>query len=110
MSFVVKGADYPKCCAECYAGLDYSGDCPVCRFTGEQRGYTFNTRNRKMDKCPLHDLPTPHGKLIDAKKLISSLAETEEEFEIDDNNVLHLIIALMQVCVDGEEVVIDAEE
>ena len=73
MSFVVKGADYPKCCAECYAGLDFSGDYPVCRFTGEQRGWTFNVRNQKMDKCPLHDLPTPHGKLIDVDELISDL-------------------------------------
>ena len=34
-----------------------NGDYPACRITQEQRGYTFNTRTRKMDKCPLKELP-----------------------------------------------------
>ena len=48
--------DMPKCCDECFA-LDDNGDYPFCLITQEQRGYTFRTREQKMDKCPLKELP-----------------------------------------------------
>lgn len=44
--------DMPSCCDECFA-LDDNGDYPVCLITQEQRGYTFKTREQKMDKCPI---------------------------------------------------------
>lgn len=44
----------PKCCDECFA-LDESGDYPMCRITGECRGYNFPTRSQRMDNCPLVD-------------------------------------------------------
>lgn len=43
-------------CDKCFA-LDDNYDYPMCRITQEQRGYTFNTRTRKMDNCPLKELP-----------------------------------------------------
>lgn len=52
MSIIIRGVDMPKCCADCWA-LDDSGDYPMCRITMEQRGYTFRTREKRMDKCPL---------------------------------------------------------
>lgn len=70
MSVIVMGMDYPTCCDECDEGLDCSGDYPVCRYTGEQRGYTFNTRARRMDKCPLRPLPEKHGDLVDRRTLM----------------------------------------
>lgn len=48
--------DMPSCCDECFA-LDDSGDYPFCLITQEQKGYTFRTREQKMDKCPLKKLP-----------------------------------------------------
>lgn len=44
--------DMPECCDKCFA-LDESYDYPQCIITKEQRGYTFNTREKRMDKCPL---------------------------------------------------------
>ena len=44
--------DMPSCCDECFA-LDDNGDYPFCLITQEQRGYTFRTREQKMDRCPL---------------------------------------------------------
>ncbi len=46
----------PNCCHECFA-LDDNGDYPVCLITQEQRGYTFNTKECKMNKCPLEPIP-----------------------------------------------------
>lgn len=59
----------PKCCNDCWA-LNDDGDYPKCRITEEQRGYTFNIRERKMSKCPLIEVPEPHGRLIDADACI----------------------------------------
>ena len=57
----------PDCCDRCFAFSD-NGDYPFCLITQEQRGYNFNARGRRMDKCPLVEVP-PHGRLIDADLL-----------------------------------------
>lgn len=65
MTVIVKGMDMPHNCGECWE-LNERGDYPVCNITQEQRGYDFDIRKNKMDKCPLGEVPTPHGRLIDA--------------------------------------------
>lgn len=67
MSVLIKGSEFPKNCAECWA-LDEYGDYPVCRITQEQRGYTFRTREQRMERCPLVEVPS-HGRLVDADKI-----------------------------------------
>lgn len=52
MSKAILMIDMPSCCDECFA-LDDNSDYPVCLITQEQRGYTFRTREQKMDRCPL---------------------------------------------------------
>lgn len=42
----------PEYCDDCPM-LDEYGDYPMCRITQETRGYTFNTRKKRMDKCPM---------------------------------------------------------
>lgn len=79
MSVIVMGMYYPTCCDECDEGLDCSGDYPMCRYTGEQRGYNFNIRARKMDKCPLRPLPEKHGRLGDLDAIMNKLAEDKRE-------------------------------
>lgn len=56
MSKAVLIIDMPNCCDECFA-LDDNGDYPMCIITQEQRGYTFRTREQKMDRCPLQQMP-----------------------------------------------------
>lgn len=46
----------PKCCNECFAFND-DYDYPFCIITQEQRGYGFNARENKMNKCPLKEMP-----------------------------------------------------
>ena len=48
--------DMPSCCDECRF-LDDNYDYPNCIVTGETRGYTFRTREQKMNKCPLKPVP-----------------------------------------------------
>ena len=56
MSVLIKGMKMPNVCDECWA-LDESGDYPMCRITGETRGYNFRVREKRMDRCPLIELP-----------------------------------------------------
>ena len=42
----------PRACDDCPM-LDDSGDYPLCRITQETRGYNFNTRGKRMDRCPI---------------------------------------------------------
>lgn len=48
--------DMPKCCNECKF-LNDNYDYPECIVTGETKGYTFRTKEQKMNKCPLKELP-----------------------------------------------------
>lgn len=67
MSILIKGMEMPKNCDNCWALDDY-GDYPRCRITEEQRGYNFQIREKRMDKCPLVPVQ-PHGDLIDRDAL-----------------------------------------
>ena len=91
MSVLVKGMEMPKTCAYCrfiYAdpnieyeqpdGTKMVGGCCCC-FTGN---VIWNTK--RDDDCPLGDVPTPHGRLIDADALIEDLErQCKEVFRID---------------------------
>lgn len=78
MSVLIMGMDMPRACYNCVMLCD-DGDYPICRITGEQRGYNFNTRKKRMDKCPLVEIP-PHGDLIDR----DAIKYNEKPFACDD--------------------------
>jgi hypothetical protein len=72
--------DTPQSCDVCPCLDDY-GDYPRCRISGEQRGYNFPIREKRMPNCPIIcQLPEGHGSLVDAEilraKLIEHIAET----------------------------------
>lgn len=48
MSVLIKGMDMPTDCGKCFVG-----DRSICK-----------------DGCPIEEVPTPHGRLIDADELI----------------------------------------
>lgn len=48
----------PAVCDECPL-LDESGDYAYCRALQESRGYTFRTREKRFENCPLHDVFIP---------------------------------------------------
>lgn len=56
---IVIDIEMPTCCDECFA-LDDHGDYPYCMISHEQRGYTFNVRENRMDRCPLRDCSRPN--------------------------------------------------
>lgn len=56
--------DMPECCSECRF-LNDNYDYPKCIVTGETKGYTFRTREQKMDKCPLKPVSEVQDGLYD---------------------------------------------
>ena len=68
MSVLIKGMDMPKLCGDCpfYSFKKHHPDGVVCK----AEIYT-DDRNTRYDDCPLVEVPTPHGRLIDADKLFT---------------------------------------
>lgn len=107
MSVLIKGLEMPHNCGECWA-LDECGDYPVCNITQEQRGYDFDIRKNKMDKCPLVEVPTPHGRLGDLNKLYKHIkAECniygKPTIGFEDGNKVLKIIADTRTVIEAEE-------
>lgn len=71
MRVLINNMTMPSACYECWA-LDESGVRPVCRITGEMRGYNFRVREKRMKECPLVELSN-HGNLIDREVLAKEL-------------------------------------
>ena len=82
MSLIIKGSIMPLMCEECpcYDCDDYS-----CKATG--RGVIEYRYDGRPDNCPPVEIPTPHGRLIDADRLFSmihgTLCETCETFSCE---------------------------
>ena len=86
MNVLINGMEMPKCCAECPAGAyeynDNDERCFVCGFIKSQHPWEcehveidgIDTTKARADFCPLIEIPTPHGRLIDADELINELA------------------------------------
>ncbi len=68
MSLILKGIDLPKSCGECEFNYNLEGgsyewwECVILHDDINQ----FDTRRTD---CPLIEIPTPHGRLIDADAL-----------------------------------------
>lgn len=61
MSILIKGMKMPQTCTMCW----FSPICPVwVKEVSRYKGY-----DNRLPNCPLVEVPTPHGRLIDADKL-----------------------------------------
>lgn len=69
MSILIKGMDMPK---SCYNHCDFIAFefCPLKDYI-ESHNYKSSTH----PDCPLIEIPTPHGRLIDKDELLSHLSK-----------------------------------
>ncbi len=82
MSVIVKGMEMPYGCADCdfCGGIImpdgiYCCDCPTEASHGKNISDAINNDTR-ADFCPLVEIPTPHGRLIDADAIQDYNVET----------------------------------
>lgn len=71
MSYICKG-DIPKSCSKCPQRTLYRG-ISVCLAANKMKVSTSN--KCRHDNCPLVEIPTPHGRLIDADRFLDWLKE-----------------------------------
>lgn len=78
MSECVVRMEMPESCDICPCLDDY-GDYPRCRISGEQRGYNFPIREKRMPNCPIIcQLPDGHGRLGDLDALTRLMLERKQ--------------------------------
>ena len=70
MSVLIKGMEMPALCQECDLYID--GAC----YAKGYRDYQSIMDMSKPDDCPLTEIPTPHGRLIDADAIQDYNVET----------------------------------
>lgn len=106
MSVLVKGMEIPKSCGEC--PLDY--DSIACRATNKE----FPNRssddgfdaycNTRMPDCPLVEVPTTHGRLIDADKIRYHSGTWEKGFDWVMQSEIALTPTIIPADKDGGDV------
>ena len=68
MSILIKGEKMPESCTACrMSDTAYWYECPF--YAIDKSDYS----NKRFDKCPLVEVPEPHGRLIDAEVVNSAL-------------------------------------
>ena len=94
MSVLIKGMKMPQNCTECHVR---------CRLY-------LNGRKFRHPNCPLIEVPTPHGRLIDADKIdFRNYAMHDGKGNlIVDNNFINGIVWAND-CIDRTPTVIEAE-
>jgi len=69
MSILIKGAEMPKNCEECPCiAWRYDDDSPACCVLQKD----ISDYTKRLADCPLVEIETPHGGLVDLNLLISN--------------------------------------
>lgn len=73
MSVLIKGMEMPDSCIACRFGKEtnYAGDFEEKCLVNDKCGYV-SVRKPRLDTCPLVEVKTPHGDLVDRQELIRS--------------------------------------
>jgi len=84
MSLIIKGMSLPSECSEClFSCYDVSVCAPAeCIILGER-----SARHCRPKICPLVEIPTPHGRLIDADALMECRLEPNHYEELKDGYI-----------------------
>jgi hypothetical protein len=96
MSVLIKGIDTPRDCYECdFAYTLYGGDCH-CSLLGDSCVEPY--MDKRAEDCPMIEIPTEHGDLIDRDKI------TYNDWVVDEPCVSKKNIDSMPVIVPREGV------
>ena len=102
MGVYIKNMKMPKNCLTCKLAGDgsdskYIWDCPFTEFEyTREEGETG-----RLDECPLVEVPTPHGRLVDADAL---------QCKVDDIGLgYYEVLGVTEDTVDDAPTVIEAE-
>lgn len=86
MSILIKGMEMPISCEKCPLCYDYLN----CSIDDSLHMFLYN----RHPNCPLIEIPTPHGRLIEEEKILSPIMCRPKSLRLDDNaqyNIITLI-------------------
>ena len=69
MSILIKGMEMPRNCMECNRAVADMANCIMTKPEAWKRAMGIG----RQPECPLIEIPTPHGRLIDADVVIQTL-------------------------------------
>lgn len=102
---LIKGMDMPKTVFECSTKINPEER--RCNYTGKVFEETFSLlTQRRCDNCPLVEIPTPHGQLIDVDALQRKIIETVNSGDPDEQFTARDVIQL----IENAPTIIEAEE
>lgn len=109
MSILIKGMEMPQNCAECEWGKYVGNERAMCLRVSMTDDAAMMAEHR-ADFCPLIEVPTPHGRLIDAdfeEQHYTSMTTnpTPDVTEQDKHNSLVIVRALQMA-----KTIIEAED
>lgn len=96
MSLLINGINMPRCCKECGLLIDEDFSCDssphYCAVNQYLRWRDWSeVPEYILAGCPLIEIPTPHGRLIDADRLIAVLKSTTAISQSDYNLFNHIV-------------------
>ena len=110
MSVLIKGMEMPKSCGDCnFYYTDYEEGTAICLATScYVTPRQYNKGNRDSD-CPLVEIPTPHGRLIDADTVEERLQKYWYEEYPNQEASYHRAFMDSNACVKDLPTIIEAE-
>lgn len=98
MSVLIKGMDMPTCCANCDIHNPFA-DTPYCR-----RLLQVVPLEGRLENCPLVEIPTPHGRLLDENEVKNTFKFSE------DAEYARWTLAGVLMDIEDTEAVLESEE
>ena len=95
MSILIKGMDMPKSCSDCEIRIECG--CKVANSSGW-------LNNKIDDHCPFAfaEVPTPHGRLIEADKLMDKIRRYDDG-ELWREEEVYFTVKGMPTIIEAEE-------
>ena len=109
MSVIVKGMEMPKNCAYCplseyrNTSLGQILDCKRIGTVGSAVKGTRDVLNHRHPNCPLVEIPTPHGRLVDIKSVEDGKFTTvSNEYQRWWNGALDSVVHYAPTVIEAE--------
>lgn len=108
MSLIIKGKDIPKSCYDCDL---YSGEGFLCPLVIETTNdWVLEAMYKRVDECPLVEIPTAHGRLIDADALLRVIEENSYRLRGVTNSTENgMFLTGIRQAIDESPTIIEAE-
>lgn len=101
MSILIKGMEMPDSCYDCRFFVD--AWCYAFGIDDWRNAYNKPPKGERLDNCPLVEVPTQHGRLLDADDVFHVLTDYYHHSTDFQREALKEALARVSNIIDGEE-------